>query len=88
MEDFSWFTITTVDFKSPNFIKVCKGGISQFLSFLIHQDHKSCEMNNIIGLEYFVGPLVCDNDANTCKVRKLIVFALTKELQSKMQMEI
>ena len=73
MEDFSWLAITSVDFKGPMLIKVCKGGISQFTSFLIHQEHMYCEVKSIIRLENILGPLVHVNDENTCEIGKLIV---------------
>ena len=54
-------------------VNVCKGGSSQFPSFLIHQDCKKCEVKSILDLEELLGPLVCVSDANTCDIRKLIV---------------
>ena len=65
MEDFSWLEFTSFDFKGSCLVKVCKGGISQFPSFFIHQDFKKCEVKSIPCLEEILGPLVCASGANT-----------------------
>ena len=73
VEDFSWLEFTMVDFMGYDWIKVCKGGISQFPSFPIQQDHMECEVKNMLVLEEYLGPLVCASGKTHVKCRKLIV---------------
>ena len=50
-----------VDFMGVDWIKVCKGGISQFPSFPIHQDRMECKVKSILGLKDSLGPLMCES---------------------------
>ena len=61
MDDFSWLAFIRVEFKGPDSINVSKECISQFLSLLIQQDRRGCEVKRILGLKDILAPLLYSN---------------------------